>query len=279
MGAAVRAACSPRAADPRDVGRRLLDAARGAATPARANLAGQAEIAIGSRYAAGAKTVKQPGYSRDVEPLVQQGRPALARPTHARAQCRFKAFTAGAAQNLFGSATIDSWAFDLRDPRAGAPPRPRDRGSRRRVEGRRALARESVHRLLEGDSRGADDPPRSRPRRLRDASTLAPVKIGCLGSRGRSQGELGSRDRVAQLFDDRMRRLRRREGRRGQEGDSPAEIGVAREVDGDDDVGAVPALAGYLLDADDVAQGDDDLAVEVGDGNVSSISETNFRSA
>jgi len=28
-------------------------------------------------------------------------------------QCGFKAFTSGAALNLFGSATIDGWAFDL----------------------------------------------------------------------------------------------------------------------------------------------------------------------
>ena len=28
-------------------------------------------------------------------------------------QCGFKAFTSGAARSLFGSATIDGWAFDL----------------------------------------------------------------------------------------------------------------------------------------------------------------------
>ena len=76
-------------------------------------VAGRAEIAIGSRYAAGARTVKQPRYrviwSRLCNKLVQR----WLVPRVLDTQCGFKAFTAGTAQNLFGSATINGWAFDL----------------------------------------------------------------------------------------------------------------------------------------------------------------------
>jgi dolichyl-phosphate beta-glucosyltransferase len=76
-------------------------------------VAGQAEIAIGSRYAEGAKTVKQPHYrvvwSRLCNKFVQR----WLVPRVFDTQCGFKAFTSGAALNLFGSATIDGWAFDL----------------------------------------------------------------------------------------------------------------------------------------------------------------------
>jgi len=76
-------------------------------------LAGKAEIAIGSRYAAGARTVKQPRYrvwwSRLCNKVVQR----WLVPRVLDTQCGFKAFTARAALNLFGSATIDGWAFDL----------------------------------------------------------------------------------------------------------------------------------------------------------------------
>lgn len=75
--------------------------------------AGRAAIAIGSRYAAGAKTVKQPFYrvmwSRLCNKVIQR---ALV-PRVLDTQCGFKAFTAAAADNLFASATIDGWAFDL----------------------------------------------------------------------------------------------------------------------------------------------------------------------
>ena len=74
---------------------------------------GRAEIAIGSRYAEGARTVKQPKYrviwSRLCNKVVQR----WLVPRVLDTQCGFKAFTAGAALNLFGSATIDGWAFDL----------------------------------------------------------------------------------------------------------------------------------------------------------------------
>jgi dolichyl-phosphate beta-glucosyltransferase len=76
-------------------------------------VAGRAEIAIGSRYAAGARTVKQPRYrvlwSRLCNKVIQR----WLVPRVLDTQCGFKAFTSGAALNLFGSATIDGWAFDL----------------------------------------------------------------------------------------------------------------------------------------------------------------------
>jgi len=76
--------------------------------------AGRAAIAIGSRYAAGAKTdVKKPLYrvlwSRLCNKVIQR---SLV-PRILDTQCGFKAFTADVARNLFGSATIDGWAFDL----------------------------------------------------------------------------------------------------------------------------------------------------------------------
>ena len=76
-------------------------------------LAARAEIAIGSRYAEGARTVKQPRYrviwSRLCNKFVQR----WLVPRVLDTQCGFKAFTADTAQSLFGSATIDGWAFDL----------------------------------------------------------------------------------------------------------------------------------------------------------------------
>jgi dolichyl-phosphate beta-glucosyltransferase len=76
-------------------------------------VAGRAEIAIGSRYAEGARTVKQPRYrvwwSRLCNKFIQR----WLVPRVLDTQCGFKAFTSRAARNLFGSATIDGWAFDL----------------------------------------------------------------------------------------------------------------------------------------------------------------------
>jgi dolichyl-phosphate beta-glucosyltransferase len=77
-------------------------------------IACQAEIAIGSRYAPGAKsTTKQPLYrvlwSRLANRVIQR---SLV-PGVCDTQCGFKAFTAEAARDLFRSARIDGWAFDL----------------------------------------------------------------------------------------------------------------------------------------------------------------------
>jgi dolichyl-phosphate beta-glucosyltransferase len=76
-------------------------------------VAERAEIAIGSRYAEGAKTVKQPRYrvlwSRLCNKVIQR----WLVPRVLDTQCGFKAFTSDAARSLFASATIDGWAFDL----------------------------------------------------------------------------------------------------------------------------------------------------------------------
>jgi dolichyl-phosphate beta-glucosyltransferase len=74
----------------------------------------KAEIAIGSRYAPGAKTdKKQPFYrvlwSRLCNRVIQKSLVPGVRDT----QCGFKAFTAEAARDLFRYARIDGWAFDL----------------------------------------------------------------------------------------------------------------------------------------------------------------------
>jgi glycosyltransferase involved in cell wall biosynthesis len=74
----------------------------------------KADIAIGSRYAAGAKTdVKQPFYrvlwSRLANKVIQRSLVPGVRDT----QCGFKAFTAESARALFSIARIDGWAFDL----------------------------------------------------------------------------------------------------------------------------------------------------------------------
>jgi dolichyl-phosphate beta-glucosyltransferase len=74
----------------------------------------KADIAIGSRYAEGAKTdVKQPFYrvlwSRLANKVIQRSLVPGVRDT----QCGFKAFTAESARALFSIARIDGWAFDL----------------------------------------------------------------------------------------------------------------------------------------------------------------------
>ncbi|HUS31651.1 MAG TPA: dolichyl-phosphate beta-glucosyltransferase [Kofleriaceae bacterium] len=74
----------------------------------------KASIAIGSRYAEGAKTdKKQPFYrvlwSRLCNRVIQKSLVPGVRDT----QCGFKAFTAEAARDLFRYGRIDGWAFDL----------------------------------------------------------------------------------------------------------------------------------------------------------------------
>jgi len=74
----------------------------------------ESAISIGSRYAPGAKTdKKQPFYrvlwSRLANRVIQRSLVPGVKDT----QCGFKAFTAEAARDLFGSARIDGWAFDL----------------------------------------------------------------------------------------------------------------------------------------------------------------------
>ncbi len=75
---------------------------------------GKTQIAIGSRYADGAKTdVDQPKWrvvwSRLANKVIQRSLVAGIRDT----QCGFKAFSAEAAETVFSKATIDGWSFDL----------------------------------------------------------------------------------------------------------------------------------------------------------------------
>jgi glycosyltransferase involved in cell wall biosynthesis len=75
---------------------------------------GKTEIAIGSRYAEGAKSgVDQPRWrviwSRLANKVIQRSLVAGIRDT----QCGFKAFSADAAETVFSKATIDGWSFDL----------------------------------------------------------------------------------------------------------------------------------------------------------------------
>jgi glycosyltransferase involved in cell wall biosynthesis len=76
-------------------------------------LDGQAAIAIGSRYVAGASPSTQPRWRRAWSRLCNQVIQAALVPGVRDTQCGFKAFTAAAAESLFGRATIDGWAFDL----------------------------------------------------------------------------------------------------------------------------------------------------------------------
>jgi len=75
---------------------------------------GAAQIAIGSRYADGARVAaKQPLYRRLWSRLCNQVIQRSLVPGVRDTQCGFKAFTARAAQDLFARARIDGWAFDL----------------------------------------------------------------------------------------------------------------------------------------------------------------------
>jgi dolichyl-phosphate beta-glucosyltransferase len=76
--------------------------------------AGRADIAIGSRYAPGARVATpQPrwrvAWSRLVNRFVRHTLVPDVRDT----QCGFKAFSAAAADSIFRRARIDGWAFDL----------------------------------------------------------------------------------------------------------------------------------------------------------------------
>lgn len=73
-----------------------------------------ADLAIGSRYALGAAANQtQPLYRRLWSRLCNQVIQKTLVPGVRDTQCGFKAFTARAADDLFGRATIDGWAFDL----------------------------------------------------------------------------------------------------------------------------------------------------------------------
>lgn len=72
-----------------------------------------ADVAIGSRYVAGASAHTQPLYRRLWSRLCNQVIQRTLVPGVRDTQCGFKAFSDRAAHELFGRATIDGWAFDL----------------------------------------------------------------------------------------------------------------------------------------------------------------------
>jgi len=75
---------------------------------------GDAEIAIGSRYADGARiATRQPLYRRLWSRLCNRVIQRALVPGIRDTQCGFKAFTAPVADDLFRRARIDGWAFDL----------------------------------------------------------------------------------------------------------------------------------------------------------------------
>lgn len=75
---------------------------------------GEADVAIGSRYADGASVARtQPLYRRLWSRLCNQVIQKTLVPGVRDTQCGFKAFTDAAARDLFARATIDGWAFDL----------------------------------------------------------------------------------------------------------------------------------------------------------------------
>ena len=120
--------------------------------------AGRAAIAIGSRYAPGARTaVKQPLYrvlwSRLCNKVIQR---SLV-PRILDTQCGFKAFTAAAAADLFSRATIDGWAFDLEILA---------------IARRRGLPIEEVGIDWQNDDRSRVSPLRDMVRVIREAMTI-----------------------------------------------------------------------------------------------------------
>ena len=101
--------------DPRDVRRRRLDAARGAAEAARADHRLQSGDRDRLALRRGREDRRQAAVlSRAVEPPVQQGHPALARPGRARHAVRLQGVhRRGGARPVPLRAAIDGWAFDL----------------------------------------------------------------------------------------------------------------------------------------------------------------------
>jgi len=73
---------------------------------------GEAAIAIGSRYVGGRRT-DQPLWRRIWSRLVNFVMQRALVPGILDTQCGCKAFTAAAARDLFGRATVDGWSFDL----------------------------------------------------------------------------------------------------------------------------------------------------------------------
>jgi glycosyltransferase involved in cell wall biosynthesis len=77
-------------------------------------LAAGADIAIGSRYLAASRVTRpQPWFRRVWSRLANRVVQRLLLPGVADTHCGFKAFTAAAAEQIFGTCTVDGWSFDL----------------------------------------------------------------------------------------------------------------------------------------------------------------------
>jgi dolichyl-phosphate beta-glucosyltransferase len=113
---------------------------------------GRAAVAVGSRYVGGRAASDQPWWRRLWSRLVNAYVQRALVPGVADTHCGFKAFTAAAAEDLFGRAVIDGWTFDIEIL---------------------ALACRRGHRIVEVPVSWRDDP-RSRVRPLRDL-------VRCLG--------------------------------------------------------------------------------------------------
>jgi hypothetical protein len=76
-------------------------------------LAGQAAVAIGSRYSGASQGTDQPWWRRVWSRLANLYVRRKLVPGIRDAHCGFKAFSAAAATDLFARASVDGWAFDL----------------------------------------------------------------------------------------------------------------------------------------------------------------------
>ncbi len=75
---------------------------------------GEADVVIGSRYLHGARTeVKQPLWRRAWSRMVHAVLTRRLIPGIQDAHCGYKAFSAEAAEDIFGSSSVDGWVFDL----------------------------------------------------------------------------------------------------------------------------------------------------------------------
>jgi glycosyltransferase involved in cell wall biosynthesis len=76
-------------------------------------LAGEFDVAIGSREGIAAKRVGEPGHRHLIGRLFNFFVQQLILPGIEDSQCGFKMFTAPAAASIFPLVTIDGWAFDV----------------------------------------------------------------------------------------------------------------------------------------------------------------------
>ena len=131
-----------------------------------------ASVAIGSRYLNGGHSQGQPRWRRAWSRACNVVNQALLVPGIADTHCGYKAFTARAAEEIFGRATIDGWAFDLEVL---------------------ALAPKLGHRVVEVSVEWKDDV-RSRVRPWRDLSRTVTEAARIRCNLGRGRYHLGSGD-------------------------------------------------------------------------------------